>query len=229
MLRFAAPRNKAITTNQDRLIERLTNLHFTAVNGQVDPLYLDGRKRVGAWSILSGLDRSILEPGFVLAGTPQPTSLAESELLEATWRMSLDASSIIFIGYSFAQGLDVGCWQQFCRQVGPSRVRVFVVDPDANRVGAQLAYAMDNRRPKSVPVAWNCLAYLVLAVMERLRLECPCQTRRYAFDILSAHDRLQEFPCSAWEARLAKDNKGEIPKSLILPRHLLSPRQRRER
>jgi hypothetical protein len=217
LLRFAPPGSKAITTNQDRLIEKFTYLRCVAVNGQVHPLYLDDCGRIEASSDFSMFDRSILEPGFVLAGTPQPSSLAGSESLERAWRISPDTTSVILIGYSFAQGLDVGCWQQFCSQVGSTRIPVFVVDPDAHRVCVQLAYGMINHPPVPVPVAWQCLAYLVLTLMNRLRLQCPCQTNPYVFDILRAHDRLREFPWSIWNANVRKDSRREIPKSLSNP------------
>jgi len=163
LLRYAPRGCKAITTNQDRLLTYLTHLDVTATNGQIPSLYLHHEARDAAPLIMFELSRSILEPGFVLAGTPQPSSLAESEFLDEAWRRSKDATAVIFIGYSFAKGLDGGCWQQFCRHIGPTRTPVFVVDPDADRSCTQLAYGMRCGPPEPVPGAWQCLASVILA------------------------------------------------------------------
>lgn len=203
-----------ITTNQDRLLRRLApHLDVRALNGEMPCVFTDPRARDTALAKLSMSDQWVMPPGFVGVGQRQPAEVVDNELFWRAWDLTAESTSIVTIGYSFAKGLDVGCWDGFRNRAGATDLAVHVVDPDADHVVRDFAFGMSYRPPLGHSFRWNCLAYAILHLLRRYRCQHPAHLQAHTREIVQIHDELVGLDPRHWESAIARGVRGMRPKS----------------
>lgn len=217
LLGLARRGSLVITTNQDRLTERFTShLDIRPVNGQVDRRFTDPKTRAHAASTHVDSDWSVLPSGFVLLGQQQPDELVDSEEFRRAWADVWECSAVIVVGYSFAGGLDVGCWREFCDTVGQASMRLHVVDPSARDRAQWFASGLSSRPARHHTALWHCLGYAVFYLMRRYPGTTTRDLAGYSRELVRLHDELRDADPALWPKLLDAGDRGVRPKSLRL-------------
>ncbi len=214
ILGHVPPGSVVITTNQERLVRRLApHLHVVALNGEVPRAFVDPDLRAEALTLLATTTHVQLPAGFVPFGQQQPSEVTDTEDFWAAWQLTTDASAVVIVGYSFAGGLDVGCWDEFRRQTGQEETPVHIVDPDSAHVAEDVAYGMSHHPPLAHPFAWNRLSYAVAHLLSRYDLAHPSGLLPHVRELVRLHDEMDGVDPKRWDEVLATGMRGMRPKS----------------